>query len=126
MAKSKKEETEKLDVKGPVFANGAYFQVIQLERDLFPKPTARRIIQLVNRDGVFECYISENAYVRAECKEILQSIMRLSESNSLDRGAPYMHPVKGRYHWRKFTVEFALDQNSGERVNPETGEPEAP
>jgi len=106
-----------------IFANGACFGVIQLEIDLMPKPSAQRIVQLVNYNGRLVQYVSENAYHRSELIDIFDKLYRASYQQSISKGAVALLPIKGRLHWKLFTVDFCKT-GKGDRVNPETGETE--
>lgn len=121
MARPKKNPEAPTD---QIFPNGMSLGTIQLERDLNPKPSGWRITQLVNRDGKYSAYVSENAYQRSECTEIYRFLYELSKQNSLEKGAVSLFPVKSRFHWKRFTIPFCLT-GEGERINPETDKPEA-
>lgn len=96
---------------------------MQLAIDTKDRPSAQRIIQWVNKGGELSAYISENAYFRAECLETLYSLIRQSYDQSIPKGSSALIPYKGRFHWCEFTEEFAKT-GKGERVLPESGEPE--
>jgi hypothetical protein len=117
---AKKTNTER------VWPQGSHFGIVQLERDLYPKPTAQRIIQWVNRNGEITAYISENAYHRAELMEIFYKLQRMSYDRSITKGSVALNPVKGRYHWHYFSKEFALGEGVTPegRVDPETDKAE--
>ncbi len=120
MAKKKEESND-------IFPNGAHFGVIQLPRDLDPKPAAQRIVQWVNNNGKLNCYISENAYHRVELKALLWKLMfDDGYATSIARGAATLLAIKGRIHWHRFTAEFcqSVENNPANRINPETDEPE--
>lgn len=106
-----------------IFPNGAHFGIIQLEIDLYPKPVAQRIVQWVNRNGPLQCYVTENAYQRTELITWFDKLMRLSYQQSISKGSGFLTPIKGRIHWCRFTENFAKGKK-GERINPETDEPE--
>jgi hypothetical protein len=102
-----------------LYPQGVHFGIIQLERDLLPKPAAQRIVQWVNRNGELKCYVSENAYHRAELIDIFDKLYRLSYQQSISKGSPCLYPVKGRIHWTFFTESFCKGGDSA-RINPET------
>lgn len=107
-----------------VLANGASFKLVQLAFDLLPKPSAQRIIQSVNTDGVLVDYVSENAYHRAEAFEIMFKLMRDSYAKSIAKGSVTMFPIKGKQHWHVLTESFCQDGTRSERMNPESGKQE--
>lgn len=125
MARKKKEEAEKPAEGEQIFPNGTHFGIIQLERDLSPKPAAQRIVQFVNRDGKLQAYVSENAYQRSECIDIFDKLYRYAYQQSISKGSVALLPVKGRLHWHRFTAEFCIGKPS-ERVSPETDKAEEP
>ncbi len=48
MGRKAKTDLEKM---GAIISGGVHFNIVQLARDLNPKPSAQRITQLVNNDG---------------------------------------------------------------------------
>lgn len=132
MAKKKAEEEEVVEnpMQGRLFPNGVHYGIVQLPRDLLPRPSAQRIVQWVNRDGVLKCYISEGAYVREEALRHLDKLIRMSYAQSIAHGSPCLYPVRTRIHWREFTEGFVLGNadamNEKLRINPETDEEEKP
>jgi len=80
-------------------------------------------VQLVNYNGRLVQYVSENAYHRSELIDIFDKLYRASYQQSISKGAVALLPIKGRLHWKLFTVDFCKT-GKGDRVNPETGETE--
>ncbi len=124
MAKAKEEKTA-LSSTDQIFPNGAHFGIVQLPGDLIPKPSAQRIVQWVNRGGQLSCYITENAYVRSELITWYDKLMRLNYQLSIAKGGACLSAIKGKIHWCRFTEEFLRTQK-GERIDPETDQPEKP
>lgn len=128
---AKKKKTEDVEQKAPIndpegiFPNGTHLGIVQLPRDLMPKPSAQRIVQWVNRMGELRAYVTESAYHRTELITWYDKLMRLSYQNSISRGSYALTPVKGRIHWCRFTEKFTKT-GKGERINPETDLPEEP
>ena len=114
---AKKQETQTQEI----YPKGAHFGVIQLPVDLLPAPSAQRIVQWVNRDGILEVYVTASAYVRAELLEHLHRLIRIGYQESIRKGADTFHPIKSKIHWCRFTEAFCRSGH-GPRVNPETGE----
>lgn len=123
MAKKAKKSDDGTEF-GPAIPNGASFTIVQLERDLVPRPQAQRIVQTINWNGEIKAYISENAYHRNECLEHFMALVRKSYENSIKKGGIALYGIKGRIHWHEFTEEFCLKGKHGVRLNPENGEPE--
>ena len=121
--KTNAENKEQINEIQDIFPNGSHFGVVQLPRDYLPKPSAQRIVQWVNLNGKLRVYITENAYVRTELITWYDKLMRMSYQNSISKNELALRPTKGRIHWVRFTEEF-LKSGKGERINPETDEPE--
>lgn len=96
---------------------------MQLPQDVLPKPSAQRIVQWVNRDGKLQVYITEGAYERGEVQEWFYRLMKEGYAQSFPHGGMVLRPTKLRIHWCRFTEDF-LKTRKGERVNPETDQPE--
>jgi len=97
---------------------GAHFTIIQLPIDLQPKPSAQRIVMLVNAQGQLKSYVTENAYIRVECFEVFEKLVRQAYAGSVARGGTSLYPQPTRLHWCHFTEEFCLT-GKGPRVSPE-------
>jgi hypothetical protein len=125
VAKKKSEELDAQPDQTGVFPPGAHFGVIQLPIDLLPKPSAQRIVQFIHdaQEGRLRCYITENAYHRAELITHFDKLLRRGYETSISKGAISLNPLKTKLHWCEFTEEFCKT-GKGPRIDPETNAPE--
>lgn len=96
---------------------GAFYSIIQLPIDLQPKPSAQRILLMLNMGDEITTYVSENAYIRVELFELYNGLQRQAYNESIMRGAPALIPQPTKIHWCRFTEDFAKT-GAGPRVEP--------
>lgn len=115
-------DPETFTAEGYAWPDGAHFSLIQLPRDLSPRPPGLRIVQHVRKNQETRIYITESSYHRTEAKELKQKLEAFAYQSIAD-GGPTSKPVKWKLHWHYFDSQFV--RNPGARlphVSPEERE----